>query len=269
MDEMKLRGYVSPEDFSGSDTEKIQQAISVAHEKDINKVIISGNYTVDKTVFIFPLMHILLDSATVKCSGDFPLFCNYGKMAYENAYSFEEDLFCINGEGTLEGDLQFVNAKRITIENLKIKGKLYFDFVRQSRIEYCEFEGENAIVLGTGCNNFIIQHIKAKTSGTAIVLDTALMECGYCIGKEPEIHDMIIRCGEFCTEAPAITLDATDEYGIFNVQTDEHKACKTGVLIGSKSGELDAQQYFNLTVYDIDTEKPYEVLSPVKNCLIK
>ena len=44
MREWKLRGYLTPEDFTGTDGEKLQLALNKAAELDIRKVIVTGIY---------------------------------------------------------------------------------------------------------------------------------------------------------------------------------------------------------------------------------
>ena len=39
MIELKLRGYVTPEDFEGTDAERIQKALDCAEKEDIRKVM--------------------------------------------------------------------------------------------------------------------------------------------------------------------------------------------------------------------------------------
>ena len=63
MDKLLLRGYVTPEDFSGSDTEKLQAALDYAAKADIRKVVICGDYTADKVLTIPAQTHLVLESA--------------------------------------------------------------------------------------------------------------------------------------------------------------------------------------------------------------
>ena len=50
--ELKLRGYVTPEDFEGSDGERIQKALDTAKSEDIAKVVLMGSYKSDIPITI-------------------------------------------------------------------------------------------------------------------------------------------------------------------------------------------------------------------------
>ena len=39
---MRLRGYVTPEDFVGTDTQRIQQALDTSAKYDIGRVVLKG-----------------------------------------------------------------------------------------------------------------------------------------------------------------------------------------------------------------------------------
>ena len=72
--DMRLRGYVTPEDFEGSDTERIQKAFDTSKELDVGRVVLKGNYTVDKTLWIHPMTDLVLETATLTATGDLPVF---------------------------------------------------------------------------------------------------------------------------------------------------------------------------------------------------
>ncbi|MBO4411474.1 MAG: hypothetical protein J5794_04735, partial [Lachnospiraceae bacterium] len=114
-------------------------------------------------------------------------------------------------------------------------------------------------------NNFILQRLKAGAEKTAVVLDTRIEQGPYVIGKDAEIHEIILRDSEFDAET-AVFLGASAEYGVFNVQIDHLKTSGNGVVIGDGSG-LDAKRFFNLTVTDIDAGGEKRVLkNAAKHC---
>ena len=56
MDNLLLRGYVTPEDFGGD----LQAALNKAEELDIRKVVLRGNYSCG-TVVIPAFTHLVVD----------------------------------------------------------------------------------------------------------------------------------------------------------------------------------------------------------------
>ena len=67
--EMRLRGYVAPEDFEGTDTERIQKALDMSKELDIGRVVLKGSYTVSETLLIHPMTDLVLEDATLTATG--------------------------------------------------------------------------------------------------------------------------------------------------------------------------------------------------------
>ena len=270
MEELKLRGYVCPEDFEGSDAERIQKAIDTAEQEDIRKVVLCGSYGVDRTLLIPDLTEIVFSKdTTLAMTGEGPLFRN--RVAVEegkNSWSFENSRIYLKAEGpvNLVGDLCFWHAKYIVLEALQLQGKVFFEFCREVRMERDEILGrENAVVIGRGCNNFIMQYLKAKAEKSVFVLDPRI-ECGpYVIGKDAEIHEIILRDSELQGET-AVTLGASGEYGVFNCQIDHITTDGTGVVIGDGSG-LPSKRFFNLSATDLKAGKEERVLkNEVKHC---
>ncbi len=275
MEIMKLCGYTTPEDFPGSPADRIQKALDAAEAEDIRKVVLRHSYTVDRTLFIPGQTEILFEEgASLTMTGEGPLFQNrIAKEEGRNSWSFEDSRIYIRHEhGTapespvITGDFSFYHASYVVLEDLKIRGTVSFEFCREVRMERDEFFGkEQGIVLGRGCNNFILQRLKAGAEKTAVVLDTRIEKGPYVIGKDAEIHEIILRDSDLDAET-AVFLGASAEYGIFNAQIDHLKASGNGVAIGDGSG-LDAKRFFNLTVTDIAAGKAERVLNnAVKHC---
>ncbi len=269
MNELKLRGFVSPEDFSGSDSEKIQQALDTSCKEDIGKVIIEGKYTLDKTVVVYSKTEVIFKNAEISVSGDFPIITNDAAVNKQKAISFEDDLIYIKGENAvLNGDLSFYNGKRIVVEKMTVNGTVFFEFCRWARIEYVDFFAKNAVVLCRGCNSSIFQYISAKTSETAFVMDTSLEKNEYCVGKDADIHEIILRSSSVDSAAPAVTLDATETTGFFNDVIDTIKTDAQPVVISGKAGNLNCERYRDLTVNNFDSSVQPAVIvnSDVKHC---
>lgn len=271
MEELKLRGYVTPEDFQGNDSEKFQKAVDTAEAEDIRKVVIEKDYTVEKTILLPAEMQIVFKKGVNVTAQNGVLFANKVKGDSEKAsWSFEENWIYLNGEegAELTGRLEFFHAGHIIIEDLKINGTIEFEFCREIRMERdTVISGEDAaIVLMRGCNNYIMQYNKIEGKKTAVLIDTKLQKGDYVIGKDTDIHELIIRANEMNGET-AVTMGATEESGIFNVQLDHTKCNGNGIVIGHPGETLEAKRYFNITATDFEGAKQDIVKNnEVKHC---
>ena len=66
----RLRGYVTPEDFEGSDTQRIQKALDVSSELDIGRVVLNGKYTVEQTLRVHGMTDLVLENAELLVNND-------------------------------------------------------------------------------------------------------------------------------------------------------------------------------------------------------
>lgn len=270
MDNLRLRGYTVPGDYTGTDSERMQKALDVAHEKDINKVIISGEYSLDKTVFVPALTEIIFDNATVMVKGDFCAFANAGFADKKNTgCSFTEKYFYIKGSNSIiKGDILFRNTFKVVAEDLEIHGALRFEFSREVRLERDKFLKSGRVILGRGSNNFIMQQLEFfQKTGTGIFMDTNSSWGEYVIGCDADIHEIILKDSKFETSDSAVKLIAGTENGIFNVQIDTLDCAGTAVEIGNEGEGLPEERYFNITAADfIRSKVPVKVNSKTKHC---
>ena len=267
--EMRLRGYVTPEDFEGTDTERIQKAFDASNEYDIGRVVLNGDYTVDKTVWIYPMTDIVLEGAVLTALGDFPILANKNLSEPDkHTYSFQDKYITIRGNGRFVGDVMLYNAFHVNIDGIEFYGALRFAFTHEVRLYNSRFFGENGIVMTMGCNNFIMQNLTAECKGTAVVMDATVEEPDYVIGKEPEIHEIILQDSCFHTASPAITLNASTDAMIYNMQFDHLKTDGAALAVGKAGAEVIAECYFNLTADMIEAgaEKAVILNNPVKHC---
>jgi hypothetical protein len=96
--EMRLRGYVTPEDFEGTDTERIQKALDTSAELDIGRVVLKGDYVVDDKLIIYPMTDLVLENATIKANGDFPILINKNFTETDkHTYTFQDQYITIRG----------------------------------------------------------------------------------------------------------------------------------------------------------------------------
>ena len=253
MELLKLRGYVKPEEMNGNEEDRLQAAIDLAVKEDIRKVVLGGTYRVASPVKLPSGIEIVLKDGAKVIAENGPAFitevaCEPGK----NTWSFENARIYLKGEGNAEiaGGLTFYHAKYVVLENLTVTGTIFYEFAREIRMEYDTING--SVVLGRGCNNFIMQYLTVNGKENAFVIDTKI-ECGeYVIGKDAEIHEIILRDvtanGEY-----AVRIDAAEKLGVFNCQIDHIQTNGAGVVIGDGKG-LPKERFFNLTVTDVTGE---------------
>ena len=270
MDEMKIRGFTTPEDFTGTDSERIQQALNTAIEKDIRKVVIKGKYILNKTVVLPPFIHIVLKEAEISSNGDFPAFINENltKDKFYHSFSFEEDMFYLEG-GKINGGILFYNAYRTVLDNIEITGDLSFEFCNEIRLTNLIINGENAVKFKRGTNNLICDNLKIKALDIGIKIDTADTDNDYVVGKSADIHDLIIKNSEI--KAPCgFSLDANEDRNLFNIVIEDNSVDSTALELSKTAGELAPEHYRDITAVGFKSENTPDIklYSSTKHCLI-
>ena len=88
------------------------------------------------------------------------------------------------------------------------------------------------------------------------------------IGKEPEIHEIILQDSKFNTPAPAVTLNASSDAKIYNMQFDHLVSKGVTLEIGKKGENLPEECYFNLTgeYFTSDAKESIIINNAVKHC---
>ena len=253
MDKLVLRGYVTPEDFAGTDAEKLQSALDYAAKADIRKVVVSGDYAADQVLTIPAQTHLVLESGVLQADLQCEKISNY---------AFEQTPFCIQGKGgKLVGSLYFYNSRRAILEDLDVDGKVTFEYSREMRMERCKVSGQ--VQVGQGCANAIFQDLEA---GSFLISNKIF--CGDIVpAKEPDIKNIVLRRS---TISDGVFMIAEAESGMFNIQVDSIKANQTAVTIGEAGVQLPAQRYFNLTVADLEAgNTPVVAYNEVKHAYIR
>ena len=238
MKELKLRGYVMPEDFEGTDGERIQKALDLAKSEDIARVVLKGEYHAEAPITVPDGMHLVFDNGVL-----------YGNLQNRvvNNFSFESDRIYIEGKnGKLVGNIRFCHTAHVVLEHLEIDGNVTLDVSRDFRMEYVGIGG--SLTLGRGTQNAIIQHIKCKR---AVMLGE---DQGYDInGRERVFKNIILRDSEI---GEGVRLTAAEDCGFLNIQINDVKAEGVGVVLGEEGVSLPAEQYKNLTFVHIDAPQP-------------
>lgn len=245
MTELKLRGYVTPEDMGGD----VQAALNKAEALDIRKVVLRGDYSCGCLV-IPPCTHLVIEG-TLKAD-------LYSKKVC--SYSFEQDRFHIQG-GKLMGNVYFYNTRRAHFEDLTVDGSITFEYSRDMRMERCTVTG--AVNVGRGCANSIFQQL---TVGSFNISQKVF--CGDIVpAKEPDIKNIILRDSVMTDGSVALT--AADEVGLFNIQADHITAPQTAVVIGEENTQLPPERYFNLTFTDLEAPEKLVKHNEVKHAYIQ
>lgn len=246
MDNLLLKGYVTPEDFCGD----VQAALNKAEELDIRKVVLRGNYSCG-TLVIPAFTHLVIEG-TLKADLCSKKVCNY---------SFEQDRFCLNGGGKVLGNLYFYNTRRAVVEDLTIEGSVTYEFSRDMRMEHCTVTG--AVKVGRGCANSIFQYL---TVGSFDISQEVF--CGDIVpAKEPDIKNILLR--DSVMTAGSVSLVAAEEAGMFNIQADHITAPATAVFLGKAGVQLPCERYFNLTLTDLEAPEKLAQLNKAKHAYIQ
>jgi len=270
MENLRLQGYVSPDSFQGTPTEKLQQALDVSRQLDIGRVTVTGNWTVDKPLRIHAMTELVLDHASLSVSGDFPLLVSSALGDSSRAsWSFEDRFIRLTGtESAMNGSLIFYHVHHLIISGIELHGPVKCDFVREARITNCSVFGETGLVIGRGCNNFIVQGLSGKCDRAAVCVDVSYLAGDPVLGKETEIHELILQDSSFEMNVPAIMLQASEEDQIFNVQIDHIENHGPILLVGEQNTPLPETQYYNLTVVECISHDadPVVLNNPARHC---
>ena len=233
MNKLKLRGYVTPEDFEGNDKEKIQKALELAKKEDICKVVLTGCYRPGGAIVVPCGMHLVLDHAVL-----------YGDLINEviNNFSFEQDRIYVEGkESKIVGNVMLCHTNHAVLEGLAVDGDVSLRFSRNFRIEHAVISGE--LRLGRGCQNGIMQHLSCDR-----VIASGEIGGEDMVGRDVLIKNIVLRDAEI---AGGACLLASRDCGFLNVQLDEITAQANGVLVGNKTESLPKEQYQNFTFTNI------------------
>ena len=269
MEDLRLRGYVTPEDMTGTDSERIRGALDLCAELDIGKVVLSGTYQIEGTFALSGMTEIVFRDAVIRSAGKRAVFTNKDALSETPSWSTADKYIYIKAEGASEIDADFVfaNATDIVCEDLPVNGSLYFEFCREVRLERDHVRTENgpALTLARGCNNFIMQYNEFSGSPEAAAFDSSKAAFPYSVGNDAEIHECIFKDTRL---SGPLGLQATAECGLFNLQIDHLTAPETVIRLGDGT-DIDEARYFNLTAVELTSasgREPIELNAKTKHC---
>jgi len=268
---LKIKGFVTVNDVTGNDdAEKLQAALWLAVKEDIRKVVVDRNLKIGKTVVLPAGIEVkFAEGIKVACDTEL-LFTNEVSTIPEKAsWSFEDKWIYLIGEkdAAIGGGIRFYHAGNLVIEDLTVNGNVSFEFCREVRMERNTIRSAKgpAVKLMRGCNNYIVQYNSFEAPGNVLAVDAALEEGAYVIGKDTDIHEVIVRDNTMNGET-AMFIGASEESGVFNVQYDGTKTEGTAVVIGREDETLDKKRYFNITSTEHSCKKDRILNNDVKHC---
>ena len=225
--ELRLRGFITPKDTDGD----LQAAIDLAVALDVRKVVVAEDHTAKDTVFLPAGIHLVIENAVLRAD-------LRAKAPASSSFAFEY-IYIEGRNATLMGNISLYNTHHAVIEKLNIIGNITLAFARKTRAEDVTLSG--CFTVGRGVAVLIAQRL---TVGDAVIDSTDRGED--VIGLEPTVRSVVLRDS---IAKGGVRLIAAADYGLLNVQVDH----LTGdVTIGDASAPVPADNYFNLTVTDID-----------------
>ncbi len=241
MKQLLLRGYVTPEDCGGD----VQKAVDLAKELDLNQVLLTGEYTLEKPLILPSGMYLRLENAVVN-----------GTLATRETenFSFRTQFVTVEGRNAhITGGLHIFNAHHVTLTGLTLSGDVTMEYCTWARLEELRFCA-GSLKIGAACNNFIVQRI---TSNAPAYIDSAISGGKQVPGVNPMTQNIVLQDSVFQTAGAGVVLGAGETVGIQNIQVDHVQAQETAVQVGKGENQNPAL-YFNLTFTHLDA--PQKVL---------
>lgn len=236
MKELKLRGYVTPNDCGGD----LQKSVELAAALGLNKVVVDRDCKADFPVVLPSGMYLVVENGVL---------CADLMTAREENYSLRTRYITIEGiNGTIQGDIHLFNTHHVNVSGLKLQGTLTFAYCLWGRVEGIS---GGCVQVGRGCGNFILQNLEsdqpARISGDIC--------CGkYVPGSKPDVNNIILCDSRFAKDG--VYLDAAEDCGLLNVQVDHVTAAGAPVTVGSGK-ELPEYAFMNLTFTDLSAPVVY------------
>ena len=251
--------YISPLDFEGNDSSRIQAAVMEAVRSDIRVVVIPKKDTpwaLEKAIDLPGDVTVILDGATVESAG----------IAFQNSNAHDPATKALGGEqyeiyivgcngATLKGaekpQIYLSNVKGYRIAGLTFQGGmgLKLHYARYGKVQQLRFNGSTyGVSLSEGCNNNIIEDIEAETCYEAVTFrgeDTPMF------GRGKEMAETIVSRILAKTERAAVSI-FPGPCETYNLIVKDITASATGVLLGSKE---DTQSIIDITLRNIRTRE--------------
>ena len=246
--------YISPLDFAGSDSQKIQAAVLEAVKTDIRVVVIPQKETpwvLDETVLLPGDVTVIVDGATVESAGIAFQNTNADDPATKALGGEQYEIYIVGCNGaTLKGaekpQIYLSNVKGYRIAGLTFQngGGLKLHYARYGKVQQLRFAGSTyGVSLSEGCNNNIIEDIEAETKQEAVTFrgeDTPMF------GRGKEMAETIV-CRVRATAVAAVSI-YPGPCETYNLMLRDITAAGDGVVLGCKE---DSQSIIDITLRNI------------------
>lgn len=255
--------YISPVDFKGSDSQRIQAAVDYAVETDIRVVVIPRHpknlyWNLDRTIMLPSDITVILDGAGMKSQEVFFQNSNASDPSTKSLGGEQQEICLIGRRGAvLSGysnlpQVLFSNVKNYRIAGLTFVGGrgLQLHFARYGTVQKLHFaHSKYGIVLGEGCNNNIIEDILAETRKDAI---TFRGKESPMFGRGLEMAETIVsRVKATVTAGPAVSV-YPGPCETYNLMIRDITASRAGVSLGASA---DTQPIIDITVRNVNAQK--------------
>ena len=250
--------YISPLEFSGSDSQRIQAAVDEAVNTDIRVVVIPWRETpwaLAETIMLPGDVTVILDGAAVESAGIAFQNTNADDLTTKSLGGEQYEIYLIGRRGaTLTGtgnapQIYLSNVKGYRIAGLTFQngGGLKLHYARYGKAQKLRFNDSGyGISLSEGCNNNIIEDIEANTHAEAVTFrgaDTPMF------GRGKEMAETIVSRVAAKTRGDVAVSVFPGPCETYNLIIKDITADKNGVLLGCKD---DTQGIIDITLRNID-----------------
>ena len=254
--------YISPLDFKGSDTRRLQAAVDRAVQTDLRVVYIprkptGGAWSLERPILLPDNITVLLDSSTVRSRGNIFQNSNANDPSTKSLGGEQLDICIVGIRGAclsvMGGDphIFLSNVKNYRIAGLRFigGGGLKLHFARYGKVQQVDFfECSHGITLSEGCNNNIIEDVCAVTVKDAI---TFRGKESPMFGRGLEMAETIVsRVKAETKTGPAVSI-YPGPCETYNLMVRDITSSRGGVHLG---GLTDTQPVIDITLRNIDAQ---------------
>ena len=214
-----MYGYLYPE-RSANGRASIQAALDGAAATGRGTVVLTGEWTVNGTLYMSDGVTLLFEGATLnKTEGDFPVITNLNRTRPRGKTLFGTQRgLAIIGEGVIRGEVEFVNVQDFTVSGISFENTpcgvgLYYS--TGGRLTGLKFKDtELCILAGAGTRNCILTDISAEGEGESVRFSSVRVPGRVVNYFGPDVYNNIVRglnasaevtlVGEYCYDIAVI-----------------------------------------------------------------
>ena len=193
-----MNGYFYPQREEG-DRADLQRALDSAERLGRGTVVLSGDWTLDGTVYIGENTTLLLEGATLRgTGGDFPLITNSNRARPRGKTLFGTQRgISILGSGEVFGRIDLVNVEDFTLSALSFTGQdsgVILSYATGGRLTSLAFSGSDCCILaGIGTRNCFFSDISTKGERRSLVFCSDRMSDRVVNYFGPDVKNNVVR----------------------------------------------------------------------------